>query len=191
GAHDIPDSRNSLAAFSPDGGEVAFTLGDTNSKTLWVADVRQGVARQLQVDLNIDPYTQPVWLPPAGNEFLFQAQVGTRTTQAFCGGLYAIDVHSGKVRAIVEPTPGFGVSESVVSPDGTRIAYSRMNTQVTGRNSYEVHIVNSDGSGDVTLSMPAGAVFQDHPVWSNDGTRLAIVRGYAPRNQDTRLAIVP
>jgi len=191
GAYDIPDSRNSLAAFSPDGGQVAFTLGDTNSKSLWVADVRQGVARRLQVGLNVDPYTQPAWLPPAGDEFLFQGQAGNGTTEDFYGGLYAVNVHSGKIRTIVPPTPGFGVGSAVVSPDGNRIAYSRMNTQITDRNSYQVHVVNRDGSGDITLPMPAGAVFQDRPVWSNDGTRLVIVRGYAAHNQDTRLAIVP
>jgi Tol biopolymer transport system component len=191
GAYDIPDSRNVLAAFSPDGGEVAFTLGDTNSKSLWVADVQQGAARQLQLGLTIDPYTQPVWLSPAGDEVLFEGQVGGDTVQDFYGGLYAVDVHSGKVRPIVTPTPGFGVGNAVVSPDGTRIAYSRTNSQITDRNSYQVRIVNSDGTGDVPLPKPASAVFQDRPVWSNDGTRLAIVRGYAARNQDTRLAIVP
>jgi Tol biopolymer transport system component len=191
GTYDIPDSRNVLTAFSPDGGEVAFTLGNTDSKTLWVADVRQGVARQLQLGLNIDPYTQPVWLSLAGDEVLFEGQVGSDTVQDFYGGLYAVDVHSGKVRPIVTPTPGFGVGNAVVSPDGTRIAYSRTNSQITDRNSYEVHIVNSDGSGDVTLPMPASAVFQDRPIWSNDGTRLAIVRGYDAHNQDTRVAIVP
>jgi len=191
GAYDIPDSRNVLTAFSPDGGEVAFTLGDTNTKTLWVADVRQGVARQLRVGLNIDPYTQPVWIPPAGDEILFQAQVGSGTTEDYFGGLYAVDVHSGKVRTIIDPTPGFGVGAAVVSPDGTRIAYSRMNTGITDRNSYQVHVLNSDGTGDVTLPMPASAVFQDAPVWSNDGTRLVVTRGYAAHNQDTRLAIVP
>ena len=51
--------------------------------------------------------------------------------------------------------------------------------------------MNSDGSGDVALPMPASAVFQDLPVWSNDGTRLVIVRGYAAHAEDVRLAIVP
>ena len=191
GAYAYPDTRNVSIAFSPDGGGVAFTLGNTNDKSLWVADVLQGVARRLPVGLNIDPYTEPAWLPPAGDEILFQAQVGNGTAEDYYGGLYAVDVHSGHVRPIVKPTPGFGVGVGVVSPDGTRIAYSRSNNQITDRNSYEVHVVNSDGTGDATLPMPASAVFQDRPIWSNDGKRLVIVRGYATHNQDTRLAIVP
>jgi hypothetical protein len=39
--------------------------------------------------------------------------------------------------------------------------------------------------------MAPGATFQDLPVWSNDGTRLAVIRGYASHNEDVRVAIVP
>ena len=47
GVHDFKDSRHVNLAFSPDGREVAFTSGNAPMKTLWVADVRQGVAREL------------------------------------------------------------------------------------------------------------------------------------------------
>ena len=54
-----------------------------------------------------------------------------------------------------------------------------------------MHIVNADGTGDVTLPMPDGATFQDAPVWSNDGKSLAVTRGYAERNTDMVLAVIP
>jgi Tol biopolymer transport system component len=186
GVHDFKAPGHVNLAFSPDGQEVAFTSGDRGpTKALWVADVRQGVARQLNLGTNLHPDGEPSWMPPAGDEILFNGLLGSQS------GLYAVDVHSGKVRPIVEPSPRFGAGVSTVSPDGSRIAYTQIDNQVTDRNPYQVHIVNSDGSGDVALPMPASAMFQDLPVWSNDGTRLVIVRGYAAHNEDVRLAIVP
>ena len=43
----------------------------------------------------------------------------------------------------------------------------------------------------MTLPMPAGATFEDAPEWSNDGKRLAVVRGYGLYNEDMALAVVP
>ena len=54
-----------------------------------------------------------------------------------------------------------------------------------------MRIVGMDGSGERQLPAPATATFQDVPMWSNDGTRLAIVRGYAAHNEDMAIAIVP
>ena len=54
-----------------------------------------------------------------------------------------------------------------------------------------MHVIGLDGADDVTLPMPPGAVFQDAPAWSNDGTHLAITRGYAQHNEDMALAVVP
>jgi Tol biopolymer transport system component len=185
GVYDFKDSRHVDLAFSPDGREVAFTAGNAPMKTLWVADVRQGVARQLNLGANLYLAGEPSWMPPAGDEILFNGVLGSQS------GLYAVDVQSGKVRTIVEPSARFGAEVSTVSPDGSRIAYTQTDSQVTDRNPYQVHIVNRDGTGDVALPMPASAVFQDLPVWSNDGTRLVIVRGYAAHEEDVRLAIVP
>src|SRR5262249_36249859 len=56
---------------------------------------------------------------------------------------------------------------------------------------YRVHVVNRDGSPAATLPLPPTATFDDRPMFSNDGTRLAIVRGYAEHNEDMTVAIVP
>ena len=48
-----------------------------------------------------------------------------------------------------------------------------------------------DGANDVTLPLPPRAAFQDAPAWSNDGTRLAITRGYAQHNEEMAVAVVP
>ena len=59
------------------------------------------------------------------------------------------------------------------------------------RAGYRVHVVDLDGSNNITLPLPAKAVFQDAPAWSNDGTRLTITRGYAQHNEDMAVAVVP
>ena len=58
--------------------------------------------------------------------------------------------------------------DPVWAPSGERIAYV---AGPYGKN--ELHLVNSDGSGDVRL-MSGGADYL--PSWSPDGTRLAVVR---------------
>ncbi len=76
------------------------------------------------------------------------------------------------------------------APDGSRIAYSEGEDDPTS-NTYRVHVVGMDGTGDHILPMPEGARFQDGPEWSNDGTRLVITRGYGTWNEDMVLAVVP
>ena len=89
------------------------------------------------------------------------------------------------------PSQGVGVGFVRVSPDGSWLAYSSGTLPDGGPSSYRVHVIGLDGRNDVTLPLPAGAVFQDSPAWSNDGTRLAITRGYAQHNEDMVVAVVP
>ena len=172
-----------MYSFSPDGRQIVFTSGDGTSSALWIADVQQGLARQLDVHMDV---AGPSWLPPDGAEIVFAGSVGDQPS-----GLYAVDPASGKVRTIVEPKGSVGAEVPDVSPDGSRVAYSAIDHAVQDRNSYQVHVVDIDGTNDHVLPIPSGATFQDRPTWSNDGTRLVIVRGFATRNQAVALAIVP
>ena len=54
-----------------------------------------------------------------------------------------------------------------------------------------LRVTSIDGSRTVTLPMPGGATFQDAPAWSNDGTRIAVDRGYSTYNQNMTLAVLP
>jgi dipeptidyl aminopeptidase/acylaminoacyl peptidase len=171
-------------AFSPDGREVMFISGLANNKKLWIAKADGSGARQLDVHLGV---LEAAYRPPDGSEIVFASE-----GQSGGGiGLYAVDVKSGVVRQILAPSAGVGRGVSVVSPDGSRVAFSA-STDDPDKNTYRVHVATTDGSGtDRVLPMPAGAIFQDLPAWSNDGTRLVVARGYAPHDEDMVLAVVP
>ena len=170
-------------AFSPDGRSIAFTAGSEPDRGLWIADVAQGSARRVDLPM---PVSSPTWVP-GGTELVF-----TGSPVANQGdGLYAVDPVTGALRTILAPTPGTGRGAASVSPDGRYVAYSEADIPEAGANTYRVRVVGIDGSGDRLLPMPADATFQDGPVWSNDGTRLALVRGYGPRNEDVAVAMVP
>jgi Tol biopolymer transport system component len=190
GSHQVvitpdPMAKPSWYSFSPDGTQIAFMSGPQGGGSLWIAKADGSVPpRHIDVGMPID---FPRWRAPDGHEIVFSAAPAGHDE----GGLYAVDVRTGQLRAILAQTDTVGRGAATVSPDGMRVAYSEDSPAVTDRNSYMVHVVGIDGSGDITLPMPPGAVFQDQPVWSNDGKRLAITRGYAPHNSEMAVAIVP
>ena len=53
------------------------------------------------------------------------------------------------------------------------------------------HVISADGTGDRVLPAPRDAVWDAGWDWSNDGTRLLIVRGYTPGYEDVRLVVIP
>ena len=64
-----------------------------------------------------------------------------------------------------------------VSPDGSRIVYSTCeytNLSVTG--DYEIATANPDGTGRQRLTRSTS--FENYPVWSPDGTRIAFIASY-------------
>jgi Tol biopolymer transport system component len=129
---------------------------------------------------------EAAYRPPNGAELIV-----TGSTSGGPNGIYAIDPKTGTPRTVVAPAAGVSVGFGRFSPDGSRVAYVSQAFPDAGPSSYRVHTIGLDGSDDVTLPLPAGAVFQDAPAWSNDGTRLAITRGYAQHNEDMALAVLP
>jgi hypothetical protein len=181
-----PDALPGLAdyAFSPDGTQVMFTAGPDGGRTLWLANADgTGVARELTQAAGA---FSPRFLAPAGLEIVFATSGSTSPGN----GISAVNTITGTVRTIVPTTPGVSLDWVRPSPDGSRIAYSA-STDNTGRNTYRVHVVGADGSNDRVLPMPAGAIFEDAPEWSNDSAFIAVTRGYGAHNEDMVLAVVP
>ena len=171
-------------SFSPDGAHVIFAAGPSGAGRLWIAATDGSGARQVDVPFDVQ---EPHSLPPLGADIVF----ASATPAGVPNGVYSVDVRTGDLRTILEPAAGVLRDVAAVSPDGSHVAYSASDVDSVGRNTYQVHVASIDGTGDRILPMPAGAVFQDRPAWSNDGTRIALFRGYAARNEDMVLAVVP
>ena len=130
--------------------------------------------------------TRRSFLPPDGSEIIFSAV----TPDGIGSGIYAVDTVSGGVRTIVAPRAGVGFGLAHASPDGSRIAYF---TSTGDLGPVPTGSTSCPWMARTTSSCrcPSGAKFQDNPKWSNDGSRLALARGYADHNEDMVLAVVP
>jgi hypothetical protein len=166
--------------FSPDGTEIALWSRPDAGGELWIAQANGSGMQKVNLPIAVG---EAAYRPPSGAE-LIVAGIGATN------GIYAIDLKTDTLRTIVPFAAGVGVGFVRVSPDGSRLAYSS-GAPDGGPSSYRVHVIGLDGRNDVTLPLPARAVFQDSPAWSNDGTRLAITRGYAQHNEDMAVAVLP
>lgn len=173
--------------FSPDGTEIALWSTTDAGGKLWIAQADGSGMRQVKLPITV---VEAAYRPPNGAELIVAG-----STNGGTNGIYAIDAKTETLRTIVAPAAGvnagFGVGFGRFSSDGSRLAYVTAAVPDDGPSSYRVHVIGLDGADDVTLPLPPGAVFQDAPAWSNDGTRLAITRGYAQHNEDMALAVVP
>ena len=75
------------------------------------------------------------------------------------------------------------------SPDGSLISFGEW-PGLTGID-VQTHIIAADGTGDRVLPIPTGAVWQAPESWSNDGTRLLVIRGYTGDTAQARPVAVP
>jgi dipeptidyl aminopeptidase/acylaminoacyl peptidase len=172
--------------FAPDGRSVVVASIEDGLAGISIAPSDGGTVARL--DVGLQAY-EPSFRPPDGREVLF---VGYALGREEGAGIYAVDVASGHVRTIVEPLSEYDLAGATWSPDGKHIAYWRWGGPVppTGINAM-TRIVDADGMNDRELPVPLGTVWNTGTEWSNDGTRLFVVRGYSDAFDDVRAAIVP
>ncbi|HZM72792.1 MAG TPA: hypothetical protein VFC71_05400 [Candidatus Polarisedimenticolia bacterium] len=172
-------------SFSPDGRHIVYLEEVRDGqRTMWVANVDGSGA--LPFDLDGMEADWPAYRPD-GSEILF---AGGEALSGLGNGIYAVNVASGVVRMIVAPSANPSLETLSWSPDGSQIAYVEWNPQEGGPCSKVVHVVAADGSGDRRLPVPAGTTCQEPVAWSNDGTRVVVVRNLAGSDLAV-FAIVP
>jgi dipeptidyl aminopeptidase/acylaminoacyl peptidase len=187
-----PSDVGSPYQFSPDGRSlvVAAWRGNDDPGLMLVATDGSG---DHQLDLatladRVTMFTEPTFRPPDGREIMF---VGTDNDITNGGpGVYAVNVSTGDVRAIVEADASHELDLATWSPDGQLVSYAAWDATAEGM-TVRTHIVGADGTGDRVFPLPPGAVFDIGAAWSNDGTRLLLVRGYTSGWEDTRPVIIP
>lgn len=86
-------------------------------------------------------------------------------------GLYVLDTHDDSLAPLLLATSdSILYLDPIVSPDGTRIAYSRSVAYVAGS---EIWVMNADGTGTARLTSGHNDL---QPAWSPDGSEIAFIR---------------
>lgn len=149
-----------------------FTPSPSGTRIYFVAD-GGGDLVSMRLDgtdrvVVVSGYTgQPIGIWPDGTKLLMSSTQGGSGSS-----IDVLDLRTGERKTLFQGERFF-MMEVALSPDGTRIAYSknsgRIQTSTTGYTSpHDVHIVNIDGSGDRVL------VTGDSPLWAPDGSRLLV-----------------
>jgi Tol biopolymer transport system component len=178
--------------FSPDGRSliVVAQRGVAAPGLLLVAADGSGDRRLDLANLadRVATVSEPTFRPPDGKEIMF---VGTDQNPSNGGpGVYALNVSTGVVRTIVETDASHELDSATWSPGGQLVSYATWDITAASL-TVRTHIVAADGTGDRVLPMPQGAVWDLGAAWSNDGTRLLLVRGYTGGWEDSRPVIIP
>jgi WD40 repeat protein len=159
-----------VLAWSPDGGRLAFALGDRDASpptfsALYVVHADGSGLRQIGdcvPSRPADACTEVAWSPD-----------GSRIAWVASDHLWVVDLATGKIRNLVGPSgcagcadPNTPAADIAWSPDGARLAYVRGTGQQIGA-------VAADGSSSTLLvdRLPRGQLVSE-PAWSPDGSYL-------------------
>jgi len=145
------------AAWSPDGSRIAFHTGDG----LYVINADGTDLRRLPGP----PGTNPTWSPDSQRiAFLLDPRAG------MASGLYTMRLDGSDLTRL-----GDGRNPSW-SPDGSRIAFDFSDDPPAARPTFQIGVMNADGSSRRLLPVPAGDstnISTVNPSWSPDGQWLA------------------
>ena len=168
---------------SPDGRDLLVTTsvgGASKLTTLAIDGSREPTPIDISLPGNPETLEPANYRPPDGREILVVAQPAGSATR----GIYVVDAATGEtLRMIVEPSPDSDVFRATWSPTGDAISYSRFAIAGAGLRALQ-HVVAADGTGDRQMDAGAGNAYNAAmSQWSNDGTRLVVLRGEGTAGQ--------
>lgn len=158
---------------SPDGTRIAFSRFDLSGRQtgIWLINTDGSHLRRITT-------TPAAWsaggdqgpaFSPDGTRLVFDRDRGDNAM----GALYIVGVDGAGLHEIVPESSDAGGAHW--SPDGSRIAFGNIDSGTE----HDIHVVNADGSGLVTLTHETGYDGAGSPAWSPDGTRIAFTRYHA------------
>jgi len=150
-------------------GDIAFASNRAGNYDIYTLDPGSGtVTAAIQTAAN---ERAPAWSPD-GTKLAFARENATTCTPLSCWDLYVRDTVANTTTKLTSFGVGTQLFDTTWSTDGTRIAFTKMDT-VTANDVYVVPANGSSGPVQVTATSAA----ESSPDWSPDGSKLVMSNG--------------
>jgi Tol biopolymer transport system component len=165
-------SSNAYPAWSPDGKSIAFSVGPIGSREIWVMDARDGSKRK-RLTTGFDDIW-PSW--GVNGRIAFTRRGGGSSA------IWVVNPEDRSASARITVADG-GVFDPAWSPDGKRIAFSRLIGDIP-----RIFIAAANGHSGVKQLTPTQTCDCIIPTWSPDGTEIAYE---GPGHGDRPIMVIP
>ncbi len=151
-------------AWSPDGTRLAFVATRDGNPEIYVMSADGSNPTRLTTDPAYD--LEPAWSPD-GTLIAFQSSRGGSTD------IYVMNADGSGLRRV---TTGPFDQQPAWSPDGAKIVFTAGDCFYY-ECTFDVSVVNADGSGRLRLAVDGSWGYPTQPAWSPDGKKILFVAG--------------
>src|SRR5437773_1701358 len=150
--------------WSPDGARIAFVATRDGDPEIYVMNADGSNPTRLTTDPAYD--LEPAWSPD-GTKIAFQSSRGGSTD------IYGMNADGSGLRRV---TTGPFDQQPAWSPDGAKIVFTAGDCFYY-ECTFDVSVVNADGSGRLRLAVDGSWGYPTQPAWSPDGKKILFVAG--------------
>jgi Tol biopolymer transport system component len=173
------DGKTRGAEISPDGKFLAYIRTEGGERSIWIKQVQTNSNIQIVKPGNLDRFDDLVFSPD-GNFLYFNAEAGAEDAPS----VYRVPTLGGTPTKIL--SDAYAIQ---FSADGRQAAFGRFSFE---ENATLLFVANADGSNERMIASRSGSQFFDAtPVWSPDGTMIAVAAGDDSMNPPMTIMLIP